>query len=123
VADRRIVIDHADLGLPAQARPRPGHGRAILTMAIFGLMGCPVFSVVAWGWGKRELGRIRRGQADPAEEGRVRAAIILALVALFQLLVLGLPVVIGAVFLYRSLLSGDLQQILDQYGEWLRDLR
>jgi hypothetical protein len=77
-----------DIRLHPVGRP-PGHGRTILVLAIMGLFGCPMFGVTAWIWGRRELARIRLGQADPVDEGRVRAGMILGLVAVIQAVVVG----------------------------------
>jgi len=86
-------------------RGRRGHGRAILTLAIMGLFGCPVFGVAAWMWGRRELARIRGGESDPVDEGRVRAGMILGLVAVIQAVVVGGLVTAVVAVAYRALLD------------------
>jgi hypothetical protein len=93
-----------DIRLRPLGRPR-GHGRSILILAIMGLFGCPVFGVTAWIWGRRELSRIRTGQADPADEGRVRAGMILGLVAVVHAVVVGGLVAAVAAVAYRALLN------------------
>ena len=85
-------------------RPR-GHGRAILVLAILGLFGCPVFGLSAWIWGRRELARIRTGESDPVDEGRVRAGMILGIVAIVHALVVGGIVAVAAALAYRVLLD------------------
>ena len=84
---------------------RKGHGRAILTLAIFGLFGCPVFGVSAWIWGRHELARIRTGESDPVDEGRVRAGMILGLVAVIHAVVIGGLVAAAASVAYRAFLD------------------
>jgi len=82
-----------------------GHGRAILTLAVFGLFGCPVFGVSAWIWGRRELARIRTGESDPVDEGRVRAGMILGLVAVIHAVVIGGLVTAAVSVAYRAFLD------------------
>ena len=119
---KKIEIDDLDIELKRRIAPRRGHGRKILAMAILGLVMCPVFSATAWAWGKRELRRIEEGEGNPREEGRIRAALILAWVPVLQLLVVLLSVAIAALLVYPSFRSGNLRGAWDAYTNILKDL-
>lgn len=71
---------------------RSASARMILTLAIIGLVGCPFLGIAAWTWGRRELRRIRRGQVDPVDEGRIRAGMIVGLVGVIYNLIIWLLV-------------------------------
>jgi len=57
-----------------------GHrGGLIFFYGILGI-GCPVFSVLAWAVGYGDLGRMTRGEMDPAGRGMTQAGMILGIV-------------------------------------------
>jgi hypothetical protein len=95
-------------GLDIRFRPQPqprGNGRAILVLAILGLLGCPVFGISAWIWGRRELARIESGAVDPVDEGRVRAGMILGIVGVVQAVVFGGLIAAAVAVAYRAFLD------------------
>jgi hypothetical protein len=55
-------------------------GGLILTFALLGWFVCPIFAVVAWSMGSEDLGKIRRGQMDPAGQGLTQAGQILGMI-------------------------------------------
>jgi uncharacterized membrane protein len=59
---------------------RPHNGVVILLMGIFGIVFCPILSIVAWVMGSNELDAIKRGRVDPAGKGLATAGMVLGIV-------------------------------------------
>jgi hypothetical protein len=69
----------------------PHRGGLILLLGLLGfVVGCPIFSLMAWVMGSGDLREIRSGRMDPSGEGLTRAGQILGML-------LAIPWILGAV--------------------------
>jgi hypothetical protein len=80
----------------------PHRGGLILVLGLLGfLIGCPIFSLMAWVMGTGDLREIHSGRMDPSGEGLTRAGQILGMIVaipciLFSVIVLFIIVVAAA---------------------------
>jgi hypothetical protein len=59
----------------------PHRGGLILVLGLLGfLIGCPIFSLMAWVMGTGDLREIQSGRMDPSGEGLTRAGQILGMI-------------------------------------------
>jgi hypothetical protein len=59
----------------------PHRGGLILVLGLVGIiMGCPVFSLMAWVMGSGDLAEMRAGRMDPSGEGLTQAGKILGMI-------------------------------------------
>jgi hypothetical protein len=85
------------MGQPASGFVHPHRGGLILVLALVGIiMGCPIFSLMAWVMGSSDLREIRAGRMDRSGEGLTQAGQLLGMIPslLFILLAVGVMLVI-----------------------------
>lgn len=85
------------MGQPASGFVNPHRGGLILVLALVGIiMGCPIFSLMAWVMGSSDLREIRAGRMDRSGEGLTQAGQLLGMIPslLFILLAVGVMLVI-----------------------------
>jgi hypothetical protein len=64
---------------PPGGHVAPHRGILVLVMGILGFMSCPLFSIVAWVIGSRDLWEMRAGRMDRSGEGLTLAGMILGI--------------------------------------------
>ena len=74
------VSPYSPMGAPGRFL-NPHRGGLILVLGLVGIiMGCPVFSIMAWVMGSGDLQEMRAGRMDPSGEGLTQAGKILGMI-------------------------------------------
>ena len=75
----------------------PHRGGLVLVLGLLGVMGCPLFSFVAWIMGSHDLREMRAGRMDKSGEGPTLAGMIFGMIV--SLLWIGASIVLAAILL------------------------